>query len=98
MRQSREDCQPWSDGLVQTIAELTFIIFDTLVEELVNHLIRNGLFLQVLQHELHCGVVGEAAILVFKSKVVGMQVDDERRGPTTILCQYILLVFDYSHC
>ena len=78
------------------MAELTFVIFDTLVEELVNHLIRDGLFLQVLQHELHGGIVGEAAILVFKSKVVGMQVDDEGGRPTTILCQYVLLVFDCS--
>lgn len=46
--------------------------------KLVDHVMRNSSFCQMLDEDLHLRVIAEAAILGLESKVCGMQVDDQR--------------------
>lgn len=63
---------------------------NAVLQQVLDHLVRDGLFAQVVQDELHGRVVGEAAILLVEAEEGGMQVDSERGRAAAKLAQDVV--------
>lgn len=70
--------------------ETTVIKGDTILQQILDHFMRDGLFAQVLKNELHGRVVGKAAILLVEAEEGGMQMDGERGRLAAELAQDVL--------
>lgn len=74
--------------VVNNIDDETAIVEgNAIVEQILNHLMGDSLFAQVLQDEFHRRIVGKAAILLVEAEEGGMQMDGERGGTAAKLAQ-----------
>jgi hypothetical protein len=61
-----------------------------ILQQVLDHLVGDGLFAQVVEDELHGRVVGKAAILLVEAEEGGMQVDGERGRAAAELAQDVV--------
>lgn len=63
---------------------------NAVLQQVLDHLVGDGLFAQVVEDEFHGRIVGKAAILVVEAEEGGMQVDGERGRTAAKLAQDVV--------
>lgn len=63
---------------------------NAVLQQVLDHLVGDGLFAQVVEDELHGRVVGKAAILLVEAEEGGMQMDGERGRAAAKLAQNVV--------